>query len=123
MFKPFSLLFFVAVFVWVVRIFLTTDGSERIVRTCQPIDILGNVSISTTALLADGLTQPITNVMNSWVYGCRYIVWRSIYEDDYLKYTQAQQTTDGAQDATQTQAEPAKPEKPAHHGKHREAGG
>jgi hypothetical protein len=91
MFKPFSLLFFVAVITWVVRIFITTDGSERIVRTCQPIDLFGGVAVSATALIADQFTQNVEDVKNKWVYGCRYIVWRSVYEKEYLDYLQQTQ--------------------------------
>lgn len=93
MFKPFSLLFFVAVFTWIIRIFLTTDGAERIERTCTPVEIFGNASVSTTALVADQFTGNVQNVMNTWVYGCRYIVWRSFYEKDYLEFVNDTQST------------------------------
>lgn len=86
MFKPFSLIFFIAVFAWIVSIFLTTDGSERIERTCSPVEIFGKVAVSGTALVADQFTNPVQVAMNQWVYGCRYVVWRSVYEEDYLNY-------------------------------------
>lgn len=108
MFKPFSLLFFVAVFTWIVRIFLTTDGSERIARTCEPVEIFGRVSISATALVADQFTGDMQQLMNTWVYGCRYMVWRSTYEEDYLRYLQEVEASEKTKGAP---AKPAKDEK------------
>lgn len=86
MLKPFSLIFFIMVFAWVVHIFLTTDGSERIERTCSPVEVFGKVAISGAALMADQFTPVMQETMNKWVYGCRYVVWRSVYEEDYLGY-------------------------------------
>lgn len=85
MFKPFSLLFFIAVFVWIVRIFITTEPGERIERTCQPVGIMGNLLVSGTALTADQFTGEMAGLMDSWEYGCRYMIWRSLYEKEYLK--------------------------------------
>lgn len=98
MLKPFSLLFFIVVLTWVVRIFLTTDGSVRIERACEPVEIFGKVSVSATALVADQFTDEMQVTMNQWVYGCRYMVWRSVYEEEYLLYLKELETQQ-AQDA------------------------
>jgi signal transduction histidine kinase len=100
MFKPFSLLFFVLVFTWVVRIFLTTDGAERIERTCEPVEVFGKITVSGTALLADQFTTPVQATMNQWVYGCRYMVWRSVYEEEYLQWLMQNEAQDSAASIT-----------------------
>jgi len=112
MFKPFSLLFFIAVFTWIVRIFLVTDGSERIERSCTPVEILGQVTISATALVADQYTGNMQATMNQWVYGCRYVVWRSFYEEDYLRYqTESEAAADPLSQAPSDPAEKRGPAK------------
>ena len=51
--------------------------------------------VSATALVADQFTGDMQGLMQSWVYGCRYMVWRSFYEKDYLKHMEEQEAETG----------------------------
>jgi hypothetical protein len=93
--KEFWGLVFLAFVVW---IFFAADGQARIARTCRPLLWTGNIATSLTAFAVPSGTDSVQKWSNKLDYGCRYTVWRLIYQDDYNKAIQNQdpQTAPGA---------------------------
>jgi hypothetical protein len=88
--KEFWGLLFLAFVAW---IFLSSDGSTRIYRTCRPVGWAGNVAVSVTAFAAPRQQSHVKNWMDKVDYGCQYTAWRLIYQDDYNRYQQQQGQT------------------------------
>lgn len=86
-----------ALLVWVAWIVLATGHDERIERTCQPVLWVGNVFTSLVALTASDYQDTVEGAFESADYGCRYTVWRLVYEDDYLKAVEAEESANGGQ--------------------------
>ena len=94
---------------FVLWIFSAPFPQERISRTCAPINWLGNIATSTTALSAENHTETSIKWSDKLNYSCQYMVWRLIYQDEYNKAVK-----DGLiQPAAAEQPEAAKTEKPA----------
>jgi hypothetical protein len=91
--KEFWGLVFLAFVVW---IFMASDGQARIARTCRPLLWTGNVAVSLTAFAVPSEAEAVQKWSNKFDYGCRYVVWRLIYQDDYNKYMQSVQTGSAA---------------------------
>ena len=78
--KEFWGLLFLAFVVWV---FIAGDPNERIARACKPIGWTGNVITSMAALASPDYQQDTQRWFDGFEYGCRFIVWRAIYQDAY----------------------------------------
>lgn len=74
-----------AILIWMVWIFLATSQTHRIERICQPVLWTGNVFTSLVALTAPKYQDHIESGFASADYGCRYTVWRLLFEDKYIK--------------------------------------
>jgi len=85
--KEFWGLLFLAFVGW---IFFTPDPQVRIARTCRPLLWTGNVAVSLTAFAMPSAQESVQKWSNKLDYGCRYTVWRLIYQDDYNRYVQGQ---------------------------------
>lgn len=70
------LLFFVF---WV---FTAPVPQLRIERTCQPINWVGNLGTSATALATDS-TDAAARWSDKLDYSCQYMIWRLLYQKDY----------------------------------------
>ena len=68
---------------FVLWIFAAPFPIERIARTCEPVNWLGNIATSTTALSAEDHTEASARWSDKLNYSCRYMVWRLIYQDAY----------------------------------------
>lgn len=76
---------------WLFWIFFASVPDERMRRACRPVNIVGNVFVSLTALGAERAVDNVKGTFNSVEYGCRYMVWRLLYEEDYLEYIEDQE--------------------------------
>ncbi len=99
MLKPFSLIFFVLVMVWFGSIFITTDPQVRMDRSCVPVSIVDKAATSGMMLLNDGWATGTHKLFEEAHYGCRFIIWRMFYEEDWQKARQAQQAAQQAGEA------------------------
>jgi hypothetical protein len=99
--KEFWGLLFLGFVVW---IFMASDGQARIARTCRPMLWSGNIAVSLTAFASPATAETVQKWSNKLDYGCRYTVWRLIYQDDYNKYIQSEQ---GSVTGTTSVTEPA----------------
>ena len=77
--KEFWGLLFLAFVVWV---FIAGDPNERIARACKPIGWTGNVITSMAALASPDYQQDTQRWFDGFEYGCRFIVWRTNYQED-----------------------------------------
>ena len=68
---------------FVLWIFAAPFPQERIARTCEPVNWIGNIATSTTALSAEDHTETSVRWSDKLNYSCRYMVWRLIYQDAY----------------------------------------
>lgn len=80
-----ELLLGVPVLFFIVWVFAAPVPQDRITRTCEPINWVGNVATSTTALSADGHTATTARWSDKLNYSCKFMVWRLFYQDDYNK--------------------------------------
>ena len=70
---------------FILWIFAAPFPQERIVRTCEPVNWIGNIATSTTALSSEDHTETSIRWSDKLNYSCRYMVWRLIYQDAYNK--------------------------------------
>lgn len=68
---------------FVVLIFITGDAHQRIERACKPIDWVGSVVVSLSALVLPQHQVRVKGWFDGLDYGCQYTVWRVFYQDDY----------------------------------------
>lgn len=87
----------VALLVWVVWIIFATSNVARIERTCQPILWAGNFVTSIVALTVPAYQDNVERAADRLDYGCRYSVWRLLFEKSYLESQQAQRGEDAAE--------------------------
>ncbi len=81
--KPISWIFGVLVLLWVLTILSTTDPQARIDRTCLPVGFLDRFASAAVALADPDWGSTTHRVMQEGHYGCRLVVWRVFYEDDW----------------------------------------
>lgn len=93
MFKPFSIAFFILAFVWFGSILITTDPQARMDRGCLPVTILDKVGSAGMQVLNDPWGESTHKFFEKTHYACRYIVWKTFYEEDWNKA----QSQDGQQ--------------------------
>lgn len=84
-----SLLWSFAFIVYVVWIFVTTDGSERIQRACKPIEWTGNVATSLTYLTVPAWEMKTDKIFKKATYGCQFTIWQLFYEKDFIAKMEA----------------------------------
>jgi hypothetical protein len=79
--KPFAMLFFIVVMVWVGAILVTSNASKRIERACFPVGLMDRVVVATVQLLHEPWAADAHHYMKSIEYGCQFTVWKTFYED------------------------------------------
>lgn len=77
--------FALAFIIWVGWIVMATSTEKRIERFCQPVLWTGNLATSVTALTVSKYQDNVENAFDSFDYGCRFSVWRLLYEDEWLE--------------------------------------
>ena len=90
MFKPFSILFFIASMIWFGSILITTDPQARMDRTCIPVDYAKRATTAGLLLVNDEWSQESDKLFDKWLYGCKFVIWRMFYESDWDKSTEAE---------------------------------
>ena len=65
-------------------IMIATDAQVRINRGCAPVGWTGSLFVSVTAMVWENQVKNVQGVSDRMEYGCRYALWRSFYEKDYL---------------------------------------
>lgn len=80
-----ELLLGLPILVFVLWVFAAPVPQERIARVCEPVNWVGNLATSTTALSSANNTSTTARWSDKLNYSCRYMVWRLVYQDDYTK--------------------------------------
>ena len=83
MFKPFALAFFVAFFVWIGSIVVSTDPQERLHRAATPIALLGKATVALAVQVDPDWATPTYNLFLKMEYGFKYMLWSVFYEDEW----------------------------------------
>ena len=78
--KPFSMIFFVAVMVWMGSIFVSSSPTERIERACEPVALMDKVVVAIVQLVHEPYAQGTHQFMEDFQYGCKFTVWKAFYE-------------------------------------------
>jgi len=78
----------IPVVVFIFWVFTAPLPQNRIERVCQPIQWVGNLATSTTALSADKHTSSAARWSDKLNYSCQYLIWRLFYQDEYNKAVQ-----------------------------------
>lgn len=110
MFKPFSIVFFILVFVWFGSILITTDPQERMDRGCFPVTIMDKVGSAGMQVLNDPWGEATHKFFERTHYACRYVVWKTFYEEDWNR-AQSQDGGGQAADEAGTAAGQSKPKR------------
>lgn len=77
-------------------VFIAPLPQDRIARTCEPINWVGNLATSTTALSAERHTGSAARWSDKLNYSCQFLIWRLFYQDDYNKaLSEGRVKTDG----------------------------
>ncbi|MBK3779937.1 hypothetical protein G3A43_06690 [Paraburkholderia aspalathi] len=71
----------VLMFVW--WVFTAPVPQQRIERVCEPINWVGNLGTSATALATDTHTGTAERWSSKLDYSCQYMIWRLFYQKDY----------------------------------------
>jgi len=69
--------------VFVLWVFVAPLPQDRIARGCAPIQWVGNLATSTTALAVEDHTPTTARWSDKLDYSCRYMIWRLLYQDAY----------------------------------------
>jgi len=85
MLKPFGVAFFVLCMVWFGAILITTDPQERIDRACTPVLLADRAMSSSMQLINESWGVSTHNAFEDVHFGCRFVVWRVFYEQDWNK--------------------------------------
>lgn len=83
MFKPFSIAFFVLAFVWFGSILITTNPQSRMDRSCVPVTLMDKVASAGMQVLNDPWGESTHKFFERTHYACRYVVWKTFYEEDW----------------------------------------
>lgn len=120
--KEFWGLCFLAFVVWV---FISPNPSKRIDRVCAPIEVVGNATTSLTSLVLPQHQVRMDRWFKKFDYGCEFLTWRMVYQDEYNEYLRNKEMADAAKlkamnqlpgesgQGTQEQVEPEKDSSPA----------
>lgn len=74
----------IVVFIFWVFTAATPGGEDgRIQRACAPIQWVGNLTTSTTALSTQKHTETAATWADKLDYGCQYLIWRLFYQKAY----------------------------------------
>jgi len=106
-----ELLIGIPVLFFIFWVFTAPMPEERIVRACEPINWVGNLATSTTALSKEDHTLTAARWSDKLNYSCRYIIWRLLYQDEYLKAVEEGRVLPVA--GGDPSVEPQKPNEPA----------
>jgi len=79
--KPFSMIFFIAVMVWIGGIFVTSDPRARIDRACLPVTFADSLLVAVVQVIHEPYAMGAHEMMLSVEYGCKFTVWKSFYEE------------------------------------------
>lgn len=91
----------IPVLCFVFWVFIAPIPANRIERVCEPINWVGNIATTTTALTTEGHTATSVRWSDKLNYSCKYMVWRLFYQEAYNKAVEAGEVkpVDGAQQA------------------------
>lgn len=64
-------------------VFIAPVPQDRIDRVCSPIQWVGNLTTSLTALSTEKHTETAVTWADKLDYSCQFLIWRLIYQDDY----------------------------------------
>lgn len=81
---------FILLIVWILWFMSATQPASRIERVCRPAYWFGNIFVSIAELGQD--PQAVLNVVRLRTqldYGCRHVIWKQFYYEDWLKAKQA----------------------------------
>ncbi|MEX3984226.1 hypothetical protein AB4Y45_35305 [Paraburkholderia sp. EG287A] len=71
----------VLMFVW--WVFTAPVPQQRIERVCEPINWVGNLGTSATALATDTHAGTAERWSDKLDYSCQYMIWRLFYQKEY----------------------------------------
>lgn len=80
MLKPFSMIFFILVMVWAGSIFVSSNATTRIERSCAPVAYIDKMVVAVVQLVHEPYALPTHELMLRLEHGCRYTVWKTFYE-------------------------------------------
>ena len=66
-------------------IFIADSPQERLDHACKPVEWVGNMTVSLSALTTPGWQTRVKRWIANTDYACEYVLWRQFYEDDYKK--------------------------------------
>lgn len=98
--KEFWGLCFLAFVVWV---FISPNPSKRIDRVCAPIEVVGNATTSLTSLVLPQHQVRMDRWFKKFDYGCEFLTWRMVYQDEYNEYLRNKEMADTAKLKAMTQ--------------------
>lgn len=75
----------IPVVVFIFWVFTAPLPQERIARGCEPINWVGNLATSATALATEAHTPTSARWSDKMNYSCQYLIWRLFYQTAYNK--------------------------------------
>ena len=83
MFKMSSLVFSMIFVFFIGYVVISTDPHERLERACQPVDWMGNLTLSLVAFVKPDAQAGVNSFFEKTDYACQYTLWRLLHEKDY----------------------------------------
>ena len=80
-FPSISIIFIFGMLFWV----LTGSPEEKAKRFCDPLELLGEITVAGAALISEPTKAKTEEFKISTVYSCQYMFWKVVYEEKYLK--------------------------------------
>lgn len=82
---PIGYIFAVLIALYVGWIVFASGPMQRIDRGCQPINWMGNLSVSVMAFVNPAWEKQTKHFFDRTDYVCRYSIWRLAYGTDWVK--------------------------------------
>jgi hypothetical protein len=96
---------------WVGAIFIAASPASRMERACSPVVWTGNVA-TTLAMLFRLEEHSIASTRSAFEkgdYGCRFLVWRLFYEEDFKREQLAAERAKEEERAAAARQHPERP--------------
>lgn len=94
--KPFELIFFVSVMIWVGLIAIADGPRNRIEMICKPVEWGGRIAGSVASLSSLSAEEKTRGFFSDRVQNCKTVVFKQLYEETYKELIRAKAAEDAA---------------------------
>lgn len=95
--KPFELIFFISVMVWVGFIAVADGPRNRIDMVCRPVELGGRMAGSVASISSASAERKTRDFFENRTKECRMVIFKQFYEETYKDLVKAKAIEDALQ--------------------------